>query len=76
MLLLCIRAEKLAAADTAGQEFRQVGLKNCKLDTSAPTNTVFKIPFVVFDTEAPFSSATVDRVIALISPCDKGDSSV
>ena len=74
VLLLRIRAERLAAADSAGQEFWQVGLKNCKLDTSAPTNTVFRIPFVVFDTEAPFSNATVDRVIVLTSPCDTGAS--
>ena len=73
MLLLCIRAEKLAAA--AGQEFWRVGLKDCGLDTSAPTNTVFRIPFVIFDTEAPFSNATVNRVIVLTSPCNTGNSS-
>lgn len=75
VLLLCIRADKLAVADTAGQEFWRVGLQNCRLDNSAPTNTVFRIPFVVFDTEPPFSNATVDRVIVLTSPCDTGNSS-
>ena len=40
------------------QELWRIGLKNCGLDSSAPNNTVFRTPVVVFDTEAPFSSAT------------------
>lgn len=58
-----------------GHEFHgQKGIQGCGLNTAtAPIDTVFQLNFTVFDLGAPPQSASITRVLRVISPCAAGE---
>lgn len=53
-----------------GHELQGKGLAGCGVDTvNAPVGTVFNITFTVFDTHRPSSSASIFRLVHVMSPC-------
>ena len=56
----------------AGQEFAEVGLQNCHINSSLPVGTVLQIPFLVWDNGQPPLSATVNRTLVITAPCATG----
>jgi hypothetical protein len=53
-----------------GHELRRKGIHGCGVDTvNAPVGTVFTLNFTVTDKHVPPASATVQRLIRVISPC-------
>jgi hypothetical protein len=68
-ILACPPADCLFYA-CPGHELRVKGLAGCGIDTqNAPVGTTFEVVFTVFDLGRPAASASLVRVISIVSPC-------
>ena len=54
----------------AGHEYTVKGLQGCGVDTvNAPVDTLFEVPFMVFDHGAPAQVGNATRIVTVVSPC-------
>ncbi|KAK3289149.1 hypothetical protein CYMTET_3420 [Cymbomonas tetramitiformis] len=55
-----------------GHEWAAKGLAGC-INTSAPVGTLFEVQFVVFDFAMPRQMASAVRTVAIVQPCNSGE---